>query len=151
VGSYLLHCAAPAAPPSHPPSDGSDDPRPSHENQPQKSGAEGHRGPVERPDRELIPPRIAYADALATALSAVPSAQLLETVDPLRTEARGLLCRRSGLPGSTDDTVLVAAAHGARIPDPVVVAVLSRPGSGSDVIALGRALAWLQTHTGGSA
>jgi hypothetical protein len=108
-------------------------------------------GPVERPDRELIPARIVYADALASALSAVPPAQLLETVDPMQREARALLCRRSGLPAAVDDTVLVSAAHGAGVPDPVVASVVQRPTSGSDVLALGRSLAWLESHTGGSA
>ena len=74
-------------------------------------------GPVERATRPLIPARVAYADALASALAALPDAQLVDSVQPLQDEARTLLCRRSGMPGSVDDATLVAAAHGARVPD----------------------------------
>jgi hypothetical protein len=107
-------------------------------------------GPVERSTRELIPPRIAYADALASALAALPEARLTDTVQPLRAEARTLLCRRSGVPPSTEDAELAAAAHGAGLPGPVVASVLDRPSSGPEVVALGRALAWLESHGGGS-
>jgi len=107
-------------------------------------------GPVERSTRELIPPRIAYADALASALAALPEARLTDTVQPLRAEARTLLCRRSGVPPTTEDAELAAAAHGARVPEPVVASVLDRPSSGPEVVALGRALAWLEAHGGGS-
>jgi hypothetical protein len=105
-------------------------------------------GPVERATRPLIPARVAYADALASALAALPDTQLVDSVQPLQDEARTLLCRRSGMPGSVDDATLVSAAHGARIPDEVVAPVLRRPASGSDVVALGRALAWLDAQGG---
>jgi hypothetical protein len=54
------------------------------------------------------------------------------------------------VPPSTEDAELAAAAHGAGLPGPVVASVLDRPSSGPEVVALGRALAWLESHGGGS-
>jgi len=105
-------------------------------------------GPIERATRQLIPARITYADALASALATLPVAQLVDSVQPMRHEARTLLCRRSGMPGAAEDDALAAAARNAHVPDDVVVSVLRQPASGSDVVELGRALAWLDSQGG---
>jgi hypothetical protein len=105
-------------------------------------------GPVEAASRQLIPPRMAYADALAAVLAALPDRRLFDSLEPLRTEARQLLCRRSGVQATTDDDELTAAARRTGVPDHVVSSVLDRPDSSSNAVALGAALAWLETHTG---
>ena len=106
-------------------------------------------GPVEAADRTLIPPRVAYADAMATILAALPDKQHAGAVRPLQDEARALLCRRAGVSAATEPADLVTAARATAVPDPVLSAVLGAPASDADLIALGSALAWLETHTGG--
>ncbi|MGO9027019.1 MAG: DUF4350 domain-containing protein [Acidimicrobiales bacterium] len=107
-------------------------------------------GPVEPASRRLAPPRVAYADALATVLAALPEERIIDSVEPLRTEARALLCRRAGRPVAAGDAEVVAAARAAQVPDRVVIATLDRPRSNQDIVALGSALAWLEDHTGGT-
>jgi hypothetical protein len=108
-----------------------------------------HRfGPVERPARQLIPPRVEYANAMATVLAALPEDRLGKAMEPLRTEARLLLCQRSGMWTTADDAAVLAAAEGALVPEDVTRTVLEKPDSTLDVLSLGRALAWLETHTG---
>ncbi len=105
-------------------------------------------GPVERPTRQLIPPRVEYANAMATTLAALPEDRLGQIIEPLRTEARLLLCQRSGVWTTADDAAVLAAAHAALVPEFVTNTVLENQASTLDVISLGRALAWLETHTG---
>jgi hypothetical protein len=106
-------------------------------------------GPVEAADRTLIPPRVAYADAMATILASLPDKQHAGSVRPLQEEARVLLYRRAGVSTTTEPADVTAAARAANVPDQVLLAVFEEPGSDADLIALGNALAWLETHTGG--
>jgi hypothetical protein len=107
-------------------------------------------GPVQRPDRVMIPARVEYADAMATALATLPADRLGETVAPLRAEARRLLCRRAGVWTSADDAEVLAAARAARVPEHVTAPILEPgvPGPDPDPISIGTALAWLESTTG---
>jgi hypothetical protein len=106
-------------------------------------------GPVEAADRALIPPRVAYADAMATILAALPDKHDAGAVRPLHDEAHTLLRRRAGVGTTTEPAEVVAAARAAAVPDQVLSAVLAVPASDADLVALGNALAWLETHSGG--
>jgi hypothetical protein len=105
-------------------------------------------GPVQKTERSLIPARVDYADAMATALATLPGDRLGQTVAPLRDEARRLLCRRAGVWTTADDAAVHEAARAAAVPEEVVTAVLSPGGATLDPIGLGSAMAWLETHTG---
>jgi Domain of unknown function (DUF4350) len=104
-------------------------------------------GPVQKPERDLIPARVEYADAMATALATLPADRLNETMAPLRHEARRLLCRRAGVWTSADDAAVHEAARAAAVPEEVVAVVLAPGGTPPDPIGLGSAVAWLETHT----
>jgi hypothetical protein len=86
---------------------------------------------------------------MATVLASLPDKQHAGAVRPLQDEARSLLCRRAGVSTTTEPADLTAAARTVNVPDRVLSAVLEEPGSDADLIALGNALAWLETHTGG--
>jgi hypothetical protein len=120
-------------------------------------------GPVEPAARHLIPPRVAYVDALATDLGGRGRDRLDEALDPLRGEARRLLARRAGAGPGDDDASLFVAARRAGVPDEVLVGVLgggSSDATGSatapatatakrtDAVAVGRAYSWLEAHRG---
>jgi hypothetical protein len=105
-------------------------------------------GPVEPAARKLIPARVEYADALAANLASLPEAQLDGAVEPLRKEARQLLCRRCGVLSAADDEEVKRAGKAAGVPDQVLAGVLETANSGHDALDLGRALAWLETHKG---
>jgi uncharacterized protein DUF4350 len=107
-------------------------------------------GPVERAERLLIPPRVAYVDAMATGLGSIGSDRLEATFTPLRQEGRRLLCRRAGVRVDAPDEDVAAAARQAMLPDEVIDGVLVEPRSSSDAVAAGRALAWLESRRGGT-
>ncbi len=106
-------------------------------------------GPIERPERQLIPPRVEYASALSSTLASMSDEQIIDVLAPVRGEARALLCRRSNVGVSASDDEVVAAARAFLVPDRVTASVLATPGSSSDAVELGGALAWLETQTGG--
>jgi len=105
-------------------------------------------GPVQAAERELIPTRVEYADALAANLASLPADQLASAVEPLRKEARQLLCRRSGVLTTVGDEEVRAAASAARVPEHVMAGVFEVTGSTGDALDLGGAVAWLETHKG---
>jgi hypothetical protein len=105
-------------------------------------------GPVQPAVRPLIPARVEFADALAATLASLPVGQLDRAVEPLRTEARQLLCRRSGILTTADDDEVQRAGATAGVPDHVITGVLETTRSEGDALDLGAALAWLETHTG---
>lgn len=108
-------------------------------------------GPVEPSGRPLIPPRVAYVDAMATGLGSVSGDRLATTLTPLRQEGRRLLCRRAGIRVEAPDDEVAEAARQAMLPDEVIEGVLAVPQSTSGALACGRALAWLESRRGGSA
>jgi hypothetical protein len=108
-------------------------------------------GPVESSGRPLIPPRVAYVDAMATGLGSVSGDRLATTLTPLRQEGRRLLCRRAGIRVDAPDDEVAEAARQAMLPDEVIEGVLAVPQSASGALECGRALAWLEFRRGGSA
>lgn len=108
-------------------------------------------GPVESSGRPLIPPRVAYVDAMATGLGSVSGDRLATTLTPLRQEGRRLLCRRAGIRVDAPDDEVAEAARQAMLPDEVIEGVLAVPQSTSGALECGRALAWLESRRGGSA
>ena len=105
-------------------------------------------GPPEPAERQLIPPRVAYVDALATVLSVCPPGHEADAVGPARDRARAQLCRRVGVPAEAGDSAIVHAAGAVMLPEGLVAAVLEVPRSTDDVMAVGRALAWLEGSWG---
>ena len=108
-------------------------------------------GPVESSGRPLIPPRVAYVDAMATGLGSVSGDRLATTLTPLRQEGRRLLCRRAGIRLDAPDDEVAEAARQAMLPDEVIEGVLAVPQSTSGALGCGRALAWLESRRGGTA
>ena len=105
-------------------------------------------GPIEPPGRIRIPPRIAYADSVATLLAALPAGRRVEAIGPIVAEGRALLCRRAGVPASASDGALSDAAVAAGVPAEVSQPILDP--HHTDLVTAGRALAWLESSTGGT-
>ncbi len=105
-------------------------------------------GPVEPQERALIPPRIAYAESVATLLASLPAERQAEALGPLVHEGRTLLSRRAGIPAASPDGALAAAAAAAGVPAEVTRPIVDP--DHADLVAAGRALAWLERHTGGT-
>jgi len=105
-------------------------------------------GPVQPVERTLIPARAEYADALAANLASLPEDQLDRALEPLRKEARQLLCRCSGVLVAAGDEEVRAAASAAGVPDHVMAGALDTTRSADGALNLGAALAWLETHKG---
>ena len=103
-------------------------------------------GPVQAVARKLIPARVEYADALAANLASLPMDQLDSAVEPLRKEARQLLCRRSGVLTDAEDDEVMTAARAAGVPEQVMAGALEATHSAGDALDLGGALAWLETQ-----
>ena len=105
-------------------------------------------GPIEPPGRIRIPPRIAYADSVATLLAALPAERRVEAIGPIVAEGRALLCRRAGVPANASDEALSHAAVAAGVPAEVSRPILDP--HHTDLVTAGRALAWLESSTGGT-
>jgi hypothetical protein len=104
-------------------------------------------GPARDPEREQLPPRVAYVDALATVLTSRYEGREPEATEPALRRARRLLCRRVGVAEDADDATISRAAEGALLPDGLLAAVLSAPTSEQEVLALGRALSSLESRS----
>jgi len=100
-------------------------------------------GPPLPAERELVPPRIAHVDAVASLLASGSAARLVAGADPLRQAARERLVHVLRAPRDSTDADLVAAASTLLLPPDVVASVLGEPRSEADLIALGRAYATL--------
>ncbi|MGA3217079.1 MAG: DUF4350 domain-containing protein [Acidimicrobiales bacterium] len=98
-------------------------------------------GPPARADRELVPPRIAHVDAVATLLASGPPERLAAGAAPLREAGREQLCRVLKTRPDASDAELVARAASTALPADLVTAIISEPGSEKDLLALGRAYA----------
>jgi hypothetical protein len=99
-------------------------------------------GPPELPGRPLPPPRLRYVQAVATMLSRTrPSGDALR---PVRDQARTLLAARAAVPSEAADPELAAAAAEAGVPEDVIAGTLRGGQTDADVLAAGRALAWLE-------
>jgi hypothetical protein len=96
-------------------------------------------GPPERPDRELPPPRLAYAESLGRALSRTSDRG--RAVDSLQDHGRRLLRRACG-PGAPEHE-LRAAALRYGVPTEEVDALLDEEAGRRDPLAAGRAYARL--------
>ena len=92
-------------------------------------------GPPAGQERKMIPPRVRYVDALATALATRPPPQLADVVAPVVTEVR----RRAA--GG------MAPERAAAVADDLA-ALESAPRTASDIVAAGRLLAQLQREPG---
>lgn len=105
--------------------------------------AAGRRfGPAERKERELPPPRIEFADAIATALAkARPRGQAVETA---RRVARGRLARAARLSPDASDEAFRRAAQELRLGEEGVEATLGRRTDEAALLALGRMLGDLE-------
>lgn len=93
-------------------------------------------GPPARQERQMIPPRVHYVDALATALATRPPGQLADVVAPVvaevhRRTARGLAPDRAG--ALAEDLAALDA---------------SPPATASDIVRAGRVLAHLEREPG---
>jgi hypothetical protein len=101
--------------------------------------ARGRRfGPPEAAERELVPPRALFVEALATTLARTRDRR--EALEPLRRELRRRISARAGLgPDADDDVLRASAARLGLLPAEFDAAF------GNDAMALGRAFA----RTGG--
>ncbi len=102
-------------------------------------------GPPELAERDLIPPRVAHVDAMATLLSAGPPTRLAEGAAPLRSAARERLRRRVRAEPATSDEELSQRAADEGVPAEIVGALLCVPGTADELVALGRAAAAIGT------
>lgn len=100
-------------------------------------------GPAQADERVLAPARVGYVDGLATVLAATAGPRVAEAVEPLRRATRAELCRSIGIPGTSGDDVVRAAAQARGVPPEVVAAALVAPGDARHALATGRAHAWL--------
>ncbi len=105
--------------------------------------ARGRRlGPPEPATRPLPPPRRAYVESLAATLA--KTKRPVEATAPLRALVRGRLERGSG--GRAGD--LEASARRLGLREDEIRAVLAPPEGGTDIMALGRALARIEGGRG---
>lgn len=100
-------------------------------------------GPPAPAERELVPARIAYVDAVAALLATGSQLRLNAGAAPLRRAARVRLCRSLGASKDATDPELCERATATAIPPELVAAVLNEPSSEQDLLALGRAYATL--------
>ena len=98
-------------------------------------------GPPEDDARALAPPRRDYIESLAGALAR--TGHSAEAVAPLQEDARRRLAPDSS-PGAPGEVELRAAAAGASMPEDLVGALFRPATSEADVLAVGRAHAWLR-------
>ena len=105
--------------------------------------ARGRRlGPPEDEARPLPPARQEYVGALAANLARTRSPA--EALAPVRTAALNILTRRANLPADADASALREAGKKMGLPPDELDALLGRPQSKQDVVAVGRALARLR-------
>lgn len=98
-------------------------------------------GPVEEPERDLPPPRLAYVSALAGTL--LRSGRTGESLEPIRARCLRMVASARWLPVEPDNAELRAAAAALGLSDEEVEALV-RPAEGTGgALALGRALARL--------
>ena len=96
-------------------------------------------GPPMPAERQLVPARIAYVDAVAALLATGPPARLNAGAAPSRVATRARLCQVLGANLDTTDPELYARAAAMAMPIELVTAVLFEPSSEQDLLALGRA------------
>lgn len=99
-------------------------------------------GPPEELERELAPPRRAYVDAMASALSR--TGEPAEALAPLQAAARDRLARRAGLAPDAGDDALRTAAAGAGLSPDEWDALVTPVADDTQALAAGRALAKLE-------
>ncbi len=99
-------------------------------------------GAPERLTRTMTPVRQRYVDAVAIEISRTHNPQ--EAVEPLRTAARDRIVTRLRLGPNSSAEEIAKAARINGIPEEVLTAVEAPVSHDSDVLALGRALAWLE-------
>jgi hypothetical protein len=109
-------------------------------------------GPAQRLERNLIPPRIGYVDAMATLLRSRSTPDLVVATAPVRTELRKSLAQRFGLVEGADDKSLMALGNYSS-PElgsfaGFVQHAVEPASSNEDIINLGRALAQLKARKG---
>ena len=103
--------------------------------------ARGRRlGPPEVTERELPPPRREYVDSLAGVLARTTRD---EAIAPVRRSARAALLRRAALPEDAGDDAVLEAARRLGLGDVEASALLAPARTDDDVLAVGRALAWI--------
>jgi hypothetical protein len=107
--------------------------------------ARGRRlGPPEAETRDLAPPRRIYVESLAGTLSKTRRPR--EAVAPLQRHVREAVAQRAGLPPGADDTTMRAAAARLGVPGAEIDAMLTDARTDAQVIAVGRALARLESE-----
>ncbi len=104
-------------------------------------------GPLQEPERTMLPARRKYVDAMATLLSTRKSDEWADAIAPVRSEARRQLCRRLGLPVDASDEALLDAARwrgDVTLDERRIEAILNPPNTAAGVVAAGTALAQLE-------
>ncbi|HEY4236094.1 MAG TPA: DUF4350 domain-containing protein [Gaiellaceae bacterium] len=102
--------------------------------------ARGRRfGPPEEEGRSLAPPRREYVDSLAAVVAR--SKRRDAAVEPVQHEARDAVLRRASLPPDVDNHVVRVAAKRLGLADEDAEALLRRPQTDAEVLALGRVAA----------
>ncbi len=108
-------------------------------------------GPPQHADRDLIPPRIRYVDAVATLLGSKDATQRADAVAPVTAEVRATLVRRFALaPDATDDSLRRAARDSVgreREYAELVAIATTSPRTPDEVLAVGHALSLLRRDT----
>ncbi len=104
-------------------------------------------GPLQEPERTMLPARRKYVDAMATLLSTRKSDEWADAIAPVRAEARRQLCRRLGLAMDASDEALSDAARlrsDETLDEGRVEAILNPVNTAAEVVAAGNALAQLE-------
>jgi hypothetical protein len=99
-------------------------------------------GPPQQAERELIPPRVAHVDAMASLLATGSTDRLAAAASPLRQQGRARLRRvLRAEPGTTDEQLAALARAGgtSSLSPEVITALLVTPRSAEDIVAEGRA------------
>ena len=108
-------------------------------------------GPVQRRQRELIPPRVLYVDAMAGLLDARGTSDRAQAVEPVRRELHDTLTRRLGARGDADAATLTELAErqwGANDERVTFAAALDRDVlDDEEIVRVGTALARLRRET----
>jgi hypothetical protein len=103
-------------------------------------------GPPQQAERELIPPRVAHVDAMASLLATGSTDRLAAAASPLRQQGRARLRRvLRAEPGTTDEQLAALARAGgtSSLSPEVITALLVTPRSAEDIVAEGRAFVTL--------